>query len=62
MASHAEVDLSFGVWPPRQGAPIAYVIEPGLPRIEYLDAALGADVQAAVQTAKSRGWLDGEPV
>lgn len=62
LAQHAEVDLSFGVWPPRQGAPIAYVIEPGLPRIEYLDAALGADVQAAVQTAKSRGWLDGEPV
>jgi dipeptidyl aminopeptidase/acylaminoacyl peptidase len=62
LAEDGEVDLDSAQYPPKQGAPYAYGIEPGLPRFVYLDAALGADVARAVGTARSRGWLDSEPV
>ncbi|MDM0019845.1 S9 family peptidase [Variovorax saccharolyticus] len=62
LAESAEVDLDGAQYPPIQGAPYAYSMEPGLPRFVYLDPALGADVAQAVRTARDRGWLDAEPV
>ncbi|WP_431131359.1 prolyl oligopeptidase family serine peptidase [Variovorax paradoxus] len=62
LAEDAAVDLDYGVFPPQQGAPLAYVSEPGRPRIAYLDAALGNEVAGAVKTARERGWLNAEPV
>ena len=43
MASHDQVDLGRRVWAD-PGGPLAYVVEPDLPRIEYLDGALERDV------------------
>ena len=62
VASHAEVDLSYGLFPAGPGGPMGYVSEPGLPRVDYLDAAMGRDVQAAVQKALAAGLLDAPPV
>lgn len=62
VAENAEVDLDYGVFPPHQGGPLAYVYEPDKPRIAYLDAALESDVTTAVKQARERGWLDAEPV
>ncbi|SFO54375.1 Dipeptidyl aminopeptidase/acylaminoacyl peptidase [Variovorax sp. OK605] len=62
LAENAEVDLDYGVFPPQQGGPLAYVYEPDRPRIAYLDAALERDVRTAVKQARERGWLDAEPV
>ncbi|MCR8960529.1 prolyl oligopeptidase family serine peptidase [Variovorax sp. S2] len=62
LADDAEVDLDYGVFPPQQGAPLAYVSEPGRPRISYLDTALASEVTGAVKTARERGWLEAEPV
>lgn len=62
LAEDAEVDLDSAQYLPRQGGPYGYALEPGLPRFVYLDAALGAEVAAAVKDARGRGWLDAEPV
>lgn len=62
LAENAEVDLDFGVFPPQQGGPLAYVYETGKPRIEYLEPTLGNDVSDAVKKARQRGWLTEEPV
>ncbi len=62
LASHPEVDLSYGLFPAGSGGPMGYVSEPGLPRVDYLDAAMGADVQAAVQKALAAGLLAAPPV
>jgi dipeptidyl aminopeptidase/acylaminoacyl peptidase len=62
VASHEEVDLSYGLFPAGPGGPMGYVSEPGLPRVDYLDAAMGRDVQAAVQKALAAGLLDAPPV
>lgn len=62
VASHDEVDLSYGLFPAGPGGPMGYVTEPGLPRVDYLDAAMGRDVQAAVQKALAAGLLDAPPV
>ncbi|MEO8020762.1 prolyl oligopeptidase family serine peptidase [Polaromonas sp.] len=61
VAAHDQVDLStafFGT----TGGPMAYVFEPDMPRISYLDAAMERDVQAAVQKALAAGLLPAEPV
>ncbi len=62
LASHPDVDLSYGLFPAGTGGPVGYVTEPGMPRVDYLDAAMGADVQAAVQKALAAGLLDAPPV
>ncbi|MDM0036077.1 prolyl oligopeptidase family serine peptidase [Variovorax sp. J22P271] len=62
LAEDAEVDLDYAQYPPLRGAPYGYAMEAGRPRFVYLDAALGAEVAQAVATARSRGWLDAEPV
>lgn len=62
LAEDGAVDLDYAQYPPRQGGPYGYGLEPGLPRFVYLDAALGAEVAAATQDARGRGWLDAEPV
>lgn len=61
LAAHDQVDVGtafFGT----TGGPMAYVFEPDMPRITYLDAAMGRDVQAAVQKALAAGLLPAEPV
>ncbi|RYZ12044.1 MAG: S9 family peptidase [Comamonadaceae bacterium] len=62
LAEHAEVDLDQVLYPPQTGAPFAYLVEPGLPRIEWLDRPLGDEVARAVSVARDRGWLEEEPV
>lgn len=62
LASHPDVDLSYGLFPAGTGGPVGYVTEPGLPRVDYLDPAMGRDVQAAVQKALAAGLLDAPPV
>lgn len=62
LASHEQVDLSYPVFGAGTGGLLGYVVEPDLPRMEYLDAALGRDVQSAVRKALAAGLLPGEPV
>lgn len=62
LAEHADVDLDNAWYLPSRGGPYAWLAEPALPRMTYLDAALGAEVARAVQVARTRGWLDAEPV
>lgn len=61
LAVHDQVDLGTTYFGTR-GGPVAYVFEPDMPRISYLDAALGRDVQSAVQKALAAGLLPAEPV
>ncbi len=62
LASHEQVDLSYAVFGAGAAGPVGYVVEPDLPRITYVDEALGRDVQAAVQKALAAGMLPSEPV
>ena len=62
IASHDQVDLGYAVFGADEGGPVGYVVEPGLPRMEYLDAAFGRDVQLAVQKALAARLLPAEPV
>lgn len=61
LAAHDQVDMGLVLFAPR-GGPLAYVFEPDMPRISYLDAALGREVQAAVQKALASGLLPDQPV
>ena len=60
LADDPEVDLQV-VYYPRTGGPVGYFADAGYPRAPYLDAALGADVERAVQRALDRGWLAERP-
>lgn len=62
LAEHAVVDIGGTLFPPQQGAPIAYTVEPDRPRIEYLDTGFGAVVAAAVARARAEGLIDRDPV
>ena len=62
LAIHEQVDLSFPVFGAGGGGPLAYVFEPDMPHITWLDAALDRDVQAAVQKALAAGLLPAKPV
>lgn len=62
LAEHAQVDLGLALFGTGGGGPLAYVFEPDMPRISYLDAALGREVQAAVQKALASGLLPHQPV
>ncbi|MEP6790162.1 MAG: prolyl oligopeptidase family serine peptidase [Ramlibacter sp.] len=61
LASHPEVDLQFVFYRRTQGAPIAYTSEPSYPTVNYLDTALGADVQQAVDRALAQKDLAARP-
>lgn len=61
LAQHPQVDLETAIYPPRQGAPMGYTAEAGLPGAHYLDARWGADLQAAAAKARSLGLLDADP-
>jgi len=62
LAEHPVVDIGSTIFPPLQGAPLAYSVEPDRPRIEYLDADFGAAIATAVARARSDGLLDRDPV
>lgn len=62
LAAHPAVDLSRAVFAQRQGGPAGVVVEPGHPQMVYLDTALGAEVEAAVQRAVAAGQLPAPPV
>lgn len=61
LAAHDQVDLGSTFFGTR-GGPLAYVFEPDMPRISYLDAALEREVQSAVQKALAAGLLPDQPV
>lgn len=61
LAEHPEVDLQYAYYRRGGGAPVGYTAEAGYPEIRYLDAALGADVERAVQRALARGLLAERP-
>ena len=61
LAEHPEVDLQVVYYPRAPGGPVGYFADAGHPRALYLDAALGADVERAVQRALERGWLGAAP-
>lgn len=61
LAAHDQVDLGLTIFGTR-GGPLAYVFEPDMPRISYIDAAMDRDVQAAVKKAVAAGLLPAEPV
>lgn len=61
LGQHPQVDLDTAIYPPRQGAPMGYTAEPGLPAAHYLDARWGADLQAAAAKARTLGLLDADP-
>jgi dipeptidyl aminopeptidase/acylaminoacyl peptidase len=62
LASHPQVDLSFAIFDASRGAPLGYVVDPDMPQMHYLDAALGQQVQAAVQKALASSALPAMPV
>lgn len=61
LAAHEQVDMGMVLFGTR-GGPLAYVFEPDMPRISYLDAAMDRDVQAAVKKALAAGLLPDQPV
>lgn len=61
LGSDHQVDLSFPLFAP-QGAPLGYVVEPGLARMQWLDTDMAGEVQAAVRKALAAGLLMEEPV
>ncbi|RYF15174.1 MAG: S9 family peptidase [Comamonadaceae bacterium] len=61
LATHPEVDLQFVFYPRTQGVPLGYISEPGHPAMHWLDGALGADAERAVQRALERGLLADRP-
>ena len=62
LAQHDQVDLGYAVYTEGDGAPVAYVAEPGYPQITWRDAALGTAVDAAVRAARAQGLLPEDPV
>jgi dipeptidyl aminopeptidase/acylaminoacyl peptidase len=61
LASHPVVDLSFAYYTRFAPGPVASLAEPGHPAVEYLDAALGAEVARAVQRARAEGAIAETP-
>jgi dipeptidyl aminopeptidase/acylaminoacyl peptidase len=61
LAAHAEVDLQYVYYPRTQGVPVGYISEPGYPTMHWLDGALAADAERAVQRAMERGFIAGRP-
>lgn len=61
LAEDAQVDLQTGVFLQGTGGPIGALSEPGLPRVQWLDAALGAELEAAAQQALAAGLLARPP-
>jgi len=62
LAEHPQVDLSHALFQGRTGGPVGYVVAPGYPEAQYLDAAYGQAVQGAVARALSDGLIDAQPV
>jgi dipeptidyl aminopeptidase/acylaminoacyl peptidase len=62
LAEHPVVDVDGTIFPPAQGGPLAYTVEPDRPRIEYLDHDFGAVIASAVKRARAEGLLDRDPV
>ena len=61
LAEDAAVDLQTGVFLQGNGGPVAALSEPGLPRVQWLDAALGAEVEAAARQALNAGLIAHPP-
>lgn len=61
LAEDAAVDVQTGVYLQGSGAPVGALREPGLPRVQWLDAALDAELQAATQKALDAGLLARPP-
>ena len=61
LAEDSAVDVQTGVYLQDSGAPVGELREPGLPRVQWLDAALDAELQAATQKALDAGLLARPP-
>ncbi|MBC5781334.1 S9 family peptidase [Ramlibacter sp. USB13] len=61
LAAHGEVDLQFAYYPRTRGAPVGYFADAGYPTANWLDTALGAETERAVQRAMERGWIPERP-
>ena len=62
LAQHPVVDLSLVIYPPVKGAPMGYAQDDGTPAAHYFDAALEADIQAALKRARAQGLIEADPV
>jgi dipeptidyl aminopeptidase/acylaminoacyl peptidase len=62
LGEHPEVDVGATHWPPINGGPLSYLTHAGLPRVTWLDQALGKEAERAVQKARSSGVLAADPV
>ncbi len=62
LGEHPQVDVYNAQLPPIEGAPVSYVTHAGLPKVTWLDQALGQEADKAVREARSRGLLDVDPV
>lgn len=62
LAEHPDVDLDSAWYLPGREGPYAYLAEPALPSMSYLDVALGAEINEAIGVARTRRWLHAQPV
>jgi dipeptidyl aminopeptidase/acylaminoacyl peptidase len=62
LADHPVVDIDTVYYPRRQGAPLGYLTNAGLPQVHIRDAAFGADLERAAQRAVAVGAVDAPPL
>ncbi|MFZ4758575.1 MAG: prolyl oligopeptidase family serine peptidase [Burkholderiaceae bacterium] len=62
LGGHDTVDIDTAFFAGRQGPPIAFQVEAGLPRLEMLDPAIASGLAAIADRALASGLIDERPV